>query len=544
MLAKRLILSVTLACAINGMAQDSLLLRDFHFVKQQDPWLLSKNAAAMTRFSEANISAAEVSLSHQQGGLTDFNGATKLTQSKAGIESFFRLSRRTVFYGSLSFTKRAGENMGGSAFIPTGTLRPFDIVEDSLGNEGEKDLDVYRLSGGFGATVWKDIALGARLDYTAANYAKYKDLRHQNRFLDLLASASIYVPLGRLLSMGAHYQYHRNIENVAFSTYGKSDKTYKSLVDYGGFFGKAEQFGEQGYTDKSREMPLVDEGHGGGLQIELRPLPALSLYGGLTLAHSSGYYGRKSPFTITYTQHTTDQQALTARITYEPDRSSSSSRLSKSKHSLDFSFVHESLKNNANTYRELKNPSGATYYEYYDPVETGNKKRMTGSIAYTCDWQISGNVPTWTVRLGMYWMERKQTGYVYPYYRYQKLSNQEYFLGLTRNLIRKSGIWSFSLNASFKNGAGNPYADGILQTPSTTQAALPTMEAYLMREYQYLTAAQYAVGGQLKYTFVFPGTRLKTHARLALTHRKANEQFNFSNGCDRTEGLLAVGCTF
>jgi hypothetical protein len=66
-----------------------------------------------------------------------------------------------------------------------------------------------------------------------------------------------------------------------------------------------------------------------------------------------------------------------------------------------------------------------------------------------------------------------------------------------------------------------------------------------MREYQHLTASQYNIGGQVKYAFVFPGTRLKTHAGVSLQHRKANtEKTEYSNGTDCTIGTIAIGCTF
>jgi hypothetical protein len=531
-------------------AQDSLLFRDYQFVKQQDAWLTSANPAALTRFSSANIAEAEVSLTHQRGGLAQFYESPNLLISEAGIQSFYRINRRTVLFGGISYNNLYGKDMAGSAFIPNlhsslftyQTRHPFDIVEDSLTNTGDKQMDVYHLTGAVGTTVFQDIALGARLDYTAANYAKYKDLRHQNRMMDMKATASIYLPITAWLNAGAHYQYHRNIESVSFSTFGTNDKVYKSLVDYGAFMGRLEQFGNTGFTDKSREMPLVDERHGGGLQIELRPfatlqspLSTLSVFASLSLSHREGYYGKKSPFTITYTNHSGHSTEFTARL---------SLTLSQSAHRLDCSYATERLQNNAEVFREQKNSSGATYYDYYDPVETADKHWQEGHLSYTADLLVNGEMPTWTVLAGTNWMSRKQTSYFYPFYRYQKLSNQEFFLAVTRNLPVKHGVWSFTLNGSFLKGSGSPYTDGAFVTPDAQQSPAPTMQAYLMREYLYLTAAQYAVGGQLKYSFIFPGTTLKTHARLSVAHRKANETIEYNNGYDRTSATVAIGCSF
>ena len=52
-------------------AQDSLLLRDYQFVRQSDPWLTHQNAAALTRFATDNIVEAEASLTKGNGGLVN-----------------------------------------------------------------------------------------------------------------------------------------------------------------------------------------------------------------------------------------------------------------------------------------------------------------------------------------------------------------------------------------------------------------------------------------------------------------------------------------
>ena len=44
---------------LSGSAQDSLLLRDYQFVRQSDPWLTHHNAAALTRLAVDNIVAYE-----------------------------------------------------------------------------------------------------------------------------------------------------------------------------------------------------------------------------------------------------------------------------------------------------------------------------------------------------------------------------------------------------------------------------------------------------------------------------------------------------
>ena len=540
--------------------QSSIIHRDYGFIKRSDPWLSSINAAALTRFATASIAEAELSLTRTKGGFVDYHDSPNALQLEASVESFYRLSDRAVLFGSISYDNFAGKDMAGSAFTqlsPLTTHAPFDIVEDSLGNEGDKHRDVYQLTGGFGVDIYHGLSIGTRLDYTAANYAKYKDLRHKNKLMDLQLSAGFYAPLGRWGAVGANYLYHRNTESLQFSTYGKTDKVYQSLVGYAAFMGQREQFGVEGFTDKSREMPLVNDYNGLSLQFSLHPAilhsslstlhsSSSTLHSSLSTLHSSffnsfsylhrrGYYGRKSPYTITYTDHHSDIYNYAARLTLLPRRS----RLC-----LDFSLSAENLRNDANTYRELKNDAGATYYNYYAKVKTANKLWVDGNVALTADLGIQGEQPTWTLQAGLDWMHRKQTAYLYPYYRRQRLSAREYFASATHHLATRYGVWSFSLNGSFRQGSGQPCEDLTYTQPSEKMDAPATMEVWLMREYQWLTSAQYAVGGSVKYSFLFPETQMATYAKVSLQHRKSNETNSHSQGCDHTQLSVALGCNF
>ena len=515
-------------------AQDSLLLRDYQFVKQYDGWLTSSNAAGLNRYNRANIGEAKLSLSHEEGGLTDYFESPSATQLSAATESFYRISERAVVFGRIAYDNFSGKEMAGSAFIDP-TRRPFDIVEDSLTNTGKKHRDTYQLTGAVGMDVWRGLALGLRLDYTAANYAKYKDLRHKNKLMDLTASAGLYLPLARFANVGANYLYHRNTESITFGTYGKSDKVYQSLINYGNFIGQVEQFGSYGFTDKSREMPLFDESHGLAVQLELTPLKRLTFLNQFTYARHNGYYGRKSPYTITFTNHHADSYTYQGTLALQGRQSL---------HQLMLSVEAENLQNNANNYRELQNEAGSYYYEYYDDVKTANKLWVNTHIAYTAHLGIRHELPIWTLRAAVNTMHRKQTAYVYPYFRRQTLDNTTLQLEGTRNVILKKGVLSVSANLSYQKGSGEPYEDDTFIPPSDKQTAPPEMAAYLWREYQYLTAAQYGIGGSVRYAFIFPETRLNTHLQLGIHHRKANETFYYSNGKDHTQVSLAIGCQF
>ena len=519
-------------------AQDSLLLRDYRYVQQSSPWFTQRNAAALALYNSRNIAEADLSLSHASGSLTGFSGSPSLTTLQVAIESFYRISPRAVVFGSIGYNNLSGDDMTGSVFLQD--RLPFDIVEDSLTNKGHKHCDSYHLTGGFSYSLSPALALGLKADYTAANYAKYKDLRHKNKLMNLDVTVGLMSTLNCHLStinLGLDYTYHRRTESLEFATYGKNDKVYKSLIDYGAMMGIIEQFGNEGYTDKTNEMPLFEDGHSGGLQVSFSR-GAFTIFNALTFSHHTGYYGRKSQYTITYTDHDRDIFTEHLRLAYN---------MMQAKTYLDLRYQSEKLQNRNNTYRGLVNENGATHYEYYDAVESGDKGWRNLDIDYTMHLGVRHELPTWTITAGYHWQQRDITAYLYPYYRQQQLRTNEWTASIVRNVILRKGVWNISLHGGYQKGTGDVYRDGTFVTPSDKQPQPATMSAFLYQDYQYLTAPQYHVGAQLKYTFLFPGTRLCTHVRAAFGYRHATINDETPSGLhnpSRTTFLIAAGHTF
>jgi hypothetical protein len=519
-------------------AQDSLLLRDYRYVQQSSPWLTQRNAAALVRglYNHESIAETELSFTHANGKLTDISGSPSVNNLQAGIESYYRINPRTVVFGAISYDNFSGSDMTGSVFMQQ--RLPFDIIEDSLTNSGRKHRDTYQLTGAFSYSFSPELSIGLRMDYTAGNYAKYKDLRHKNKLMDLLLTAGVVSNPYPGITIGADYTYHRRTESLEFNTYGKSDKVYKSLIDYGAMMGIVEQFGNEGYTDKSNEMPLFEDGHGVDIQLELCPLSSLSIFANTGYSHATGYYGSKSPFTITYTDHNRDIFTEQVRICYDK---------STWKALLDIRYQTEKLQNRINTVRGLTNNYGATHYEYYDATETGDKKWRNLDIDYTMYLGIRHELPTWTLTAGYHWQQRDITAYLYPYYRQQQLRTSELTASVARNILLSKGIWNITAKGGYQKGSGDIYTDGTFVTPTGKQPQPATMEALLWRDYQYLTAPQYSIGMQVKYIFLFPGTKLCTHIRAAFDYRRASITDETPSGFhnpQRTTFTIATGHTF
>ena len=517
------------------LAQDSLLWKDYEYLKASDPWLTTQNAGGLTRLQTSHLSEATISYTNDNGDFVNYDQAGKSRSIDAGIESFYRLNRRAVIYGKLSYDNFAGKDMTGSAFV-TPHRMPFDIVEDSLTNPGRKQRDTYNLTGAFGIDIYNGIALGAKIDYTAANYAKYKDLRHKNNMLDLTLTPGIYIPVKDIAHFGINYYYRRNTESVTFKTYGNADKVYKSLVNYAAFIGKVETFGEYGYTDANREMPYFNEHIGIGMQAAVNIMPDITWYNDFTFAKRHGYYGKKSSYTISYNQHNSRVYTYYGQLAYKATRNW---------HKLDWGLDIENLKDYSNSYRSITDPNTtATYYEYYTPVKLSNKVWGEGHVAYTGYYGTQDMFSTWKVNTGLNLMYRKQTGYDYPYCRTQEIKSTEFFASGERNINVHLGILTTHLGISYKKGSGEIYKDGLQATPSDKQTPPAEMTAFLHREYQWLTAPQYAVNAAVKYAFILPETSIKAFAKTGFHYLGTSKDDEYLEGHSHVTISFAIGCTF
>ena len=143
--------------------------------------------------------------------------------------------------------------------------------------------------GAVSADLSKKITIGGKVDYTAANYAKQKDLRHVNKLLDMNVTVGVSYLLNKQIELGANYYYRRSTEGLLLDMYGTTDQIYNSLISYGSFFGVMEQFGENGYTKEGEEKPLFNEYHGGALQLKWHILPKLQFFNEFAYKSRSGY---------------------------------------------------------------------------------------------------------------------------------------------------------------------------------------------------------------------------------------------------------------
>ena len=108
----------------------------------------------------------------------------------------------------------------------------------------------------------------------------------------------------------------------------------------------------------------------------------------------------------------------------------------------------------------------------------------------------------------------------------------------------RKGVFTLQAGYTYKTGSGDAFEDETMAKPSDKQKGFSVMDAFMYREYKYLTAPQYALNMGVKYAFVPPSTRMKTYIALDFSHRHAYDDNVFLVGKNHTVGRLTVGCTF
>jgi hypothetical protein len=298
----KIVLFANLLC-LPAMAQ-----RDFRLTEQRNVWLTSDNAAALTTFDDSTIAHATLSYRHDEGKLHTMSEGKHQDAYDADVQSYCRLSADVVAYGRATYSRHNISDAAGSMLMPTMNLKPFDLVEETNDNAGDKSMETFCINGAIGWRVWRRLAVGARLNYTAGTYAKQRDLRHSNTLTDMDVRTDAFLALPHNSGIGVGLVYNRRIEAMQFKTYGTTDQIYYTLIDYANRHGERETFGTEGFTDSKNRLPLLSEHIGVTAQARYD-----RLFADITYSHRTGYYGRKSQYSASHEQHHGDCLAMHLR---------------------------------------------------------------------------------------------------------------------------------------------------------------------------------------------------------------------------------------
>ncbi|MGX5690709.1 DUF6850 family outer membrane beta-barrel protein [Arcticibacter tournemirensis] len=513
-----------------GTQQQDSIWHNIEYIRQAEAWLTSRNTAGLkflplNKLSEVNLFAEKAN-----GTFVNYHQSGNSYTLGAMTGSYFRLNPQVVFSGKVLYKDFQGKNMGGSAFIDP-YENPIDIADYPNNTKGTKKQEYYFLSGAVSSEVTSRLTLGGGIDYTAANYAKTRDLRHINTLFDMTAKTGLIYRFGEAVYGGVTYHYRRRVEDIKFGIYGNTDGLYLSFISFGAFSGRTEALTQ--YADYTGEKkPLVNNTHSPSLQLSIQINPSLKLFNEISADISSGYFGTKGTSGVLLTEHEGRQYHYRGVLTR---------RRHQSLHSFSLSAGYQSTSNLENVFRKEELPGSGSRIVYYGQNEVLDRQILEASLRYSLNTEIYGIAPRWQFNAGGNFYNRHQTVSFYPFYRKQTITSYDVSIQGSRNIIHKGNIYGITLQAAFGSGGGTARNDGYYATPSESQTLPVSMETYLYNEYEYLTATRVSAGGAFRYS--------QAQKRGIIPYLQAGYQyikaFNIEYTGNQHHSIqMSVGCTF
>ncbi|WEK35589.1 MAG: hypothetical protein P0Y53_24150 [Candidatus Pseudobacter hemicellulosilyticus] len=508
--------------------QADSVVQDIDFLRHANAWMSSNTLTGLSHLPVPKFSTALLGFRKDNGPFRNYFQSDNSYTVSAVTESYYRLRPGIVVQGKLQYDNFNGRNMGGSALIDP-YKHPLDVDEWVDSTAGNKKMEYYNLVGAISAAVSSRLTLGAKLDYTAANYAKRRDLRHVNNLTDINARVGAAYRLGENWELGVEYGYTRRIESLRFQIVGNTDRQYLSLINYGVFFGMSERFADNAITGETR--PFVNNTHSGALTLGGTLAPGVVLVNRASYGQRKGYMGKKGSTTIVFTEHEATE------YTYEGDLSI---RRGDLLHQFSLRAGYEQLSNNENVYRAETTPGQRTTIVYYGQNEVMSQDISNLSVQYTAYGRLVNHNPGWILQAGGQYTSRQQTGIRYPYFRKQDLNYFRVQVAGTKNFWVDEHQLSISLGLAYGAGSGTAKNDGVYIPPSS-QNMPASRDSYLYREFEYFTSPRVQVEPGVRYATSIQQNitgfiKLSTMLTRAFDTEYTGNHYN--------SFLVTVGCNF
>ena len=460
----------------------------------------STNTAFLTEFPLKRVSYLEAFASKGNGDFVNFNQSDNNYQVGLTTESYYRFNERIMLYGKVQYGMNRGRHMTGSTFIPDEEA-PFELVEMADSCAGSKRLEAYTLVGGLGYRLSDRVSLGGKISYQAANYAKYKDLRHQNSRMRMQVDlGTTYRPLS-WLTLGLSYTYHRRNESIYFNVYGNTDRQYYTLIDFGSFFGRQEAFGENGYTAES--TPLFTQTHGGAFQAAFN-FGRVNWFNEFYYQSDDGRFGTGDDRDVIFSTHNGHVLGYTGKALLEQTEHT---------HVIEASVAKRLTENYESNYKESTDENGVSQIKYYGKNQMLDRTRWNLSAAYTFlkktaqarsaaqarDLSAAELRSQYAAGARFQYSNTESKTSVYPFYRKQSVNVWEADVYGTYNWFKKKQIFTVSLSLGYGSGGGTMKEDGIYVPVSDKQEKPDRRDDLLEREYDYLTASRLQGNLTLRY---------------------------------------------
>lgn len=497
------------------------------------PWLVSRNIAGLTALpDDVRSNYAETYFQKDNGGWGDYYASPDSYEFGARTASFYRVNSRLVLSGNVSYSSFQGKDMTGSVWLDPDD-QPFDIVEMGPQFAGTKNREKYNLMGGLGLDLGQGFSLGAHVDFTSANNAKRRDLRSQNKLMDLEAGGGVLWAKG-IVQLGLSYNYRRTIEELLFKTYGTTGIFYASLIDYGASFGVSEYSNANGLTDEDEERPMLSERHSVSLQLGLGKGSTKMLHEGW-LEWREGYYGKRSLFTPVFMEHSGTAWGVEGKITW------------MQRHAMTYRVMGSHLENWQNLYTYVNQGGGLNEYIYHGRLKTRGQRTLSAETGY----RFYANAWVHQVKAGYH--ERRLTASLYPFYRRQNIHYTDVNLASRRLWYSGKHDWSAELQLGYQKGGGIMAEDGNYDGTgegtsgdagsTLIRTSLVTLPSAFQQHFDYLTASQGNVGLNLLYGRRLYADRIRIFALLSVRYQRAWSVTADVENHNQTISL-SLGCTF
>lgn len=258
-MSKKIVISVLLA-----LGCISLFAQDYNRLVERNLWYTSSNAAGI-RQDGGCASLAKLSAGYTGGGFHAYGDASSLVSAGASAYGI-KQEKNFSMKGSFSFLQQNGREMFGPMLL-NGERYPVNVYEFT---PGEKKLQTYAFDGAISIDLGKAWRIGAGMEFSASNYAKFKDLRYVDYAMDMKFTPSAIYHCGRL-ALGANLILVKNSENPTAEQIGSTVSAYDAFIDKGLWFGVKQLWSGGGVHLKETGVsgfPVNEMGYGLGIQTE------------------------------------------------------------------------------------------------------------------------------------------------------------------------------------------------------------------------------------------------------------------------------------
>lgn len=479
----------------------------YDIVERRNFWNAGTNVTGLMTDS-VTISYAEAYGTNMRGGFRESYRSDRMWSAGVLAKTIVHHHKYSMT-GAFGFDNTSGRDMCGSMFIRPGAY-PVDVLEFT---PGRKDLQTYSFMGGIAGNIAPRWRIGGKIDFTAANYSKRKDIRHTNYLLDLkVAPGVMYHKDG--LAVGMSYIFIRNTETIKAEKIGTKDagSDYMAFLDKGLMYGAYENWDGSGIHLKElgAGFPVSEVTHGAAVQAQLG-----GLYAEVEYRYSIGEAGENDVIWFRFPKH-----SMGYRVAY---RFGGGRTFNYIRLDVDWSRQEN---NELNLLSVTSNGITTTYG--YKP----NRIFRHDAVTVNPEYELVG--PRAEFRLGVnISSEKRLATQMYPYVISQTMVCQRVYV----SGVFHRGEFDVKYGAAFSSGN---FTDKKRKDATEIEPGDPPhhLEEYHNLDNEYRTAPHMTFGLGLRYNFP-----AGMYAEVGVVYQRGLN-LSYIDGAHRLNETIKIGYTF